>query len=72
MDTAAAQKMLEQQLRTQLEGQLGEQGEIMDEQFSSRVTGGVLEVCLQAACREEIGKQVLRSETRQDSVAPKV
>ncbi len=57
VDRAAAQAMLEEQLRGQLETLIGEDGEVESVQVSARVIGGRLEVTLAAQCLEEIGKE---------------
>jgi similar to stage IV sporulation protein len=58
IDLDAAQTLLEQQMRKQLEQAVGEDGEIQTVQFSARVDDGVLQVTLLAECKEEIGTEL--------------
>ena len=55
---SSAQTMLEEQLLAQLHSLIGEDGQIVDLQYSARVSQGRLDVTLTAECREEIGQQV--------------
>ena len=54
---AAAQAMLEERLLSMLKAEL-DTGEVLSTQYAVRVQGGMLEVRLQAECREEIGRFV--------------
>ena len=57
VDQAAAQALVEEQLRGQLEALVGEDGEVESARFAARVSGGRLEVTLTAQCLEEIGRE---------------
>lgn len=57
VDLTAAQALLEERLLRQLEGLVGEDGEVESTQFAARVSGGRLEVTLTAQCLEEIGEE---------------
>lgn len=57
VDVAAAERMLEEGLQERLRASLGE-GEAVSVRFSSAQRDGLLEVTLQAECREEIGRFV--------------
>ena len=54
---AEAQAMLEERLLSMLKAEL-DTGEVLSTQYAVRVQGGMLEVRLQAECREEIGRFV--------------
>ncbi|MEQ2457352.1 sporulation protein YqfD [Flavonifractor hominis] len=55
VDQAAARQLLEQRLLDALEQEL-DGGEVVNTQYSSTQRDGLLEVTLQAECREEIGR----------------
>ena len=57
VDRAAAQALLEEQLLKQLDGLIGEDGEVESTRFTAQVNGGRLEVTLTAQCLEEIGTE---------------
>lgn len=57
LDRAAAQALLEEQLLKQLDGLIGEDGEVESTRFTAQVNGGRLEVTLTAQCLEEIGTE---------------
>ena len=57
VDLAAAQSLLEEELRGRLEVLVGEEGTVENVRYSARVEEGSLLVELQAECREEIGKE---------------
>lgn len=57
VDPSAAQALLEERLLTMLEGELNG-GEVLKTRYTARVEGGMLQVTLQAECREEIGRFV--------------
>lgn len=57
VDLSAAQGLLEERLLRQLEGLVGEDGEVESAQFAARMSGGRLEVTLTAQCLEEIGEE---------------
>ena len=57
VDLTAAQALLEEQLLRQLEGLIGEDGEVESTRFAARMSGGRLEVTLTAQCLEEIGEE---------------
>lgn len=57
VDKAAAQALLEERLLEELTALVGEDGEVESTRFSARVSGGRLEVTLEAQCLEEIGRE---------------
>ena len=57
VDLTAAEQLLSARLEEELAGLLGEDGEVLERTWESRVTDGVLTVTLTAACREEIGTE---------------
>ncbi len=58
VDPEAAQTMLEDRLLTHLQGQIGTDGQVLNTDFTARVSGEELRVTLTAECREEIGVEV--------------
>ncbi|MGN1002789.1 MAG: sporulation protein YqfD [Oscillospiraceae bacterium] len=63
-DKSQARTELEEALHARLIREIGEDGEILGENFSASESGGVITVCLRARCREEIGVTVPMSEGR--------
>ena len=57
LDGAAAQDLLERQLLARLEQAVGEDGEVLNTDFSAREANGVLTVTLLAECQEQIGRE---------------
>lgn len=56
VDTAAAQELLEEQLRQRLEQLVGEDGRVVTVDWSGRITDGVLTVTGTAECEEQIAR----------------
>lgn len=50
--------LLEGALQARLEELIGEEGEVLSCQFTTRIHGGLLQVTVQGECREEIGREV--------------
>lgn len=58
IDREAAQELLERELSARLAALVGEDAAVDTVQYSARVSGGWLSVCLSAECREEVGREV--------------
>ena len=58
VDPEAAQTLLEDRLFSDLQRQIGEDGQVLDTSYAARVSEGQLQVTLTAECREEIGMEV--------------
>ena len=58
VDQSAAQALLEQRLLDEIGTLIGTDGEMLGYETTARVTGGVLTVTVEAACREQIGRTV--------------
>lgn len=54
----AAENLLREQLQKTLRAYVGEEGEIIQEDYVTKKTNGFLEVSLLAECKEQIGKEV--------------
>lgn len=60
-DPAAAEELLEKQLKERLERLLGEDGTLLSADWEKSEQNGVLTVTLKAACTEQIGQRVERA-----------
>lgn len=58
LELTAAQAMLEDGLKRELERLVGEDGEVLSVAYAARAADGLLRVTAQAECREEIGQEV--------------
>ena len=58
LELTAAQAMLEDGLKRELERLVGEDGEVLSVAYAARAADGLLRVTAQAECREEIGREV--------------
>ncbi len=58
VDASAAEEMLEERLDRALKALLGDEGEVVQMEYTARQTQGKLVVQLNAECKEEIGKFV--------------
>lgn len=56
VDPDAAQKLLEERLLSEIAASMTEGGEILDYETTARTVDGMLQVTVEAACREQIGR----------------
>ena len=57
VDLTAAQTLLENSLKKELERLIGEGGQVLSVHTAARAAGGLLNVTLTAECEEEIGQE---------------
>ena len=53
---AKAQKLLEERLLSEIAAAMTEGGEILDYETTARTVDGMLQVTVEAACRDQIGR----------------
>lgn len=57
VDVEAAQALVEEGLERRLQDLIGPDGQVLSQNFTARVSDGMLEVTLSAECQEEIGQE---------------